>query len=115
MEVKSADPSQLTLTFFGLTSSEATTIRVRLFRQIHNIVFHSNGGYDWHTIYNMPIWLRKFTWKELDDYYKESDKKMKEATQGKKGQTNLINSDGSVNVPEFAKASQPYKGKSNYK
>jgi len=63
----------------------------------------------------MPIWLRKFTWKELDDYYQASNKKMKEASEGKKGQTNLINSDGSVNVPEFAKQSQPYKGKTNYK
>jgi|TARA_R100001443_G_scaffold62934_2_gene72879 hypothetical protein len=63
----------------------------------------------------MPIWLRKFTWKELDDYYKASDKKIKEATEGKKGQTNMINSDGTVNVPEFAKASKSYKGKSSYK
>jgi len=32
-------------------------------------VFHGNGGYDWHTIYNMPIWLRKFTFNKLKDHY----------------------------------------------
>ena len=107
MEVKSADPSQLTLTFFGLTSSEATTIRVRLFRQIHNIVFHSNGGYDWHTIYNMPIWLRKYTFTLIKDHYEEESKAIKKAQEGK-NQQNLIDSDGKVSTPNF-------KGKSGYK
>ena len=38
-----------------------------LFSQIHEIVFHGQGGYDYETIYNMPIWLRKFTFKEIQD------------------------------------------------
>jgi hypothetical protein len=38
---------------------------------------------------------------------------MKNQTSG--GQTNLIKSDGTVNTPEFLKASQPYKNKSSYK
>ncbi len=56
---------QLILTFFGLTPEH----RFDLFSEIHEIVFHGNGGYDWHTIYNMPIWLRKFTFNKLKDYY----------------------------------------------
>lgn len=40
-----------------------------LFSQIHEIIFHGNGGYDWETIYNMPIWLRKFTYKKIADFY----------------------------------------------
>ncbi len=51
--------------FFGLTSS----YRIKLFSQIHDIVFHGKGGYDWHTVYNMPIWLRKFTFNKIQDYY----------------------------------------------
>jgi hypothetical protein len=40
-----------------------------MFSQIHEIVFHGNGGYDWDTIYNMPIWLRKFTFNKLKEFY----------------------------------------------
>jgi len=29
-------------------------------------VYFGGGGYDWHTIYNMPIWLRKFTIREIN-------------------------------------------------
>jgi hypothetical protein len=72
----------------------------------------------------MPIWLRKFTFSEIDNYYKEENKKAKEAYEGKGKQT-LVNSDGKINAPEFAKASKQYKqaeqnlkkfkGKSNFK
>jgi len=61
---------QLISTFFGLTSD----YRLYLFKQIHEIVFHGKGGYDWHTVYNMPIWLRKFTFKLMLDHYDEENK-----------------------------------------
>ena len=61
------------LTFFGLTPSVASQVRINLFTQIHEIIFHGNGGYDWHTVYNMPIWLRKFTFHKLQEYYKQTD------------------------------------------
>ena len=45
-----------------------------MFKMIHDIVFHGNGGYDWHTVFNMPIWLRKFTYQQIAEYKeKESD------------------------------------------
>ena len=56
---------QLVLTFFGLTS----TYRINIFSQIHEIVFNGKGGYDWNTIYNMPIWLRTFTFNKLKEFY----------------------------------------------
>ena len=43
--------------FFGLTQE----YRVNLFRTIHEIVFYGRGGYDYDTIYNMPLWLRRVT------------------------------------------------------
>jgi hypothetical protein len=43
--------------------------RVYLFRQIHEIVFHGGGGYDYDTVYHMPIWLRKFTFKTLQEHF----------------------------------------------
>ena len=55
----------MALGFFGLTSN----YRAALFNQIHEIIFHGNGGYDWYTVYNMPIWLRNFTFKKLQEHY----------------------------------------------
>lgn len=55
--------------FFTLTSTEASQYRLAVFKQIHEIVFHGKGGYDWHTIYNMPLWLRKYTFSQIRDYY----------------------------------------------
>ena len=60
---------QLDLAFFGLTSDLVPQVRANLFSQIHEIVFHGQGGYDWETVYNMPIWLRKFTFHKLKEYY----------------------------------------------
>jgi hypothetical protein len=42
---------------------------MNIFSQIHEIVFHGKGGYDWNTIYNMPIWLRTFTFNKLKEFY----------------------------------------------
>lgn len=64
-------------TFFGLTQE----YRLSLFSQIHEIVFHGKGGYDWETIYNMPIWLRRFTFEKINKHYKEL-KEMQEDNKG---------------------------------
>ncbi len=42
-----------------------------MFSQIHEIVFYGNGGYDWETVYKMPIWLRKFTYEKLKKHYED--------------------------------------------
>ena len=56
----------------------------------------------------MPIWLRKFTFSEIDSYYKDQNQKAKQAREGKGKQT-LVNPDGKINTPEFTKASNQYK------
>lgn len=62
---------QLLSGFFGLSDS----YRVQIFSQIHEIVFHGNGGYTWTDVYNMPIWLRRFTFQKLSDFYDKENKK----------------------------------------
>lgn len=64
---------RLLLAFFGLTPE----YRTYLFQQIHDIVFHGKGGYDWHTVYNMPIWLRRFTYRTIQEFY-EKEKEAQE-------------------------------------
>jgi hypothetical protein len=44
-----------------------------MFAQIHDIVFHGNGGFDWETIYNMPIWLRRFTFNKIKEHFEKQN------------------------------------------
>lgn len=62
------------MTFFGLTLNNVDERRKSLFTQIHEIVFYGNGGYTWPDVYNMPIWLRKFTFHLLKEHYEEKSK-----------------------------------------
>ena len=97
------------LTFFGLTPS----YRLSLFSQIHDIVFHGKGGYDWHTIYNMPIWLRNFTFNKVNDFYIEENKAVKKA-QGKNSNSKSVTTDGKVTAPEFLKHAKKQPSKPTY-
>jgi hypothetical protein len=82
----------LGLAFFGLTPTSSKTLRNNVFSQIHEIVFHGNGGYSWGEIYNMPIWLRNFTFKKIKDHYD----KQAETTKNSSAKDSVINPDGTV-------------------
>ena len=43
------------------------------------MVFHGQGGYDYGTVYNMPIWLRKFTHSRIKEHYKKVQEKTKKS------------------------------------
>jgi hypothetical protein len=89
----------LDLAFFGLTSNNISQIRVHTFSQIHEIVFHGKGGYDWETVYNMPIWLRKFTFNRIKEFYESQNKENNEdlGTQSQKIK------EGKVDLPSHLK------------
>jgi len=42
-----------------------------LFKEIHEIVYHGNGGYSTETIYNIPIWWRRFIFNNIKDYHEK--------------------------------------------
>ena len=48
----------------------------------------------------MPIWLRKFTFSEIDKFYKDEQDAHSKSQSGD-GQSNVIDSDGKVNAPAF--------------
>jgi len=102
----------LGLAFFGLTSDTVAETRAAIFQQIHQIVFHGKGGYDWHTVYNMPIWLRRFTFNEIQKFYDEEKKSYENAS--KPGSKTVIGADGKVKAPQFLKSAQN-KRPSTYK
>jgi hypothetical protein len=92
----------LDLAFFGLTSKITQEFRKSVFDQIHQIVFHGKGGYDWGTVYNMPIWLRKYTFKLIKDHYNEETKQI-ESSKSKSNQQTVIDSSGKITAPQFLK------------
>lgn len=100
------------LTFFGLTFNTAPSYRVGLFSQIHEIVFHGKGGYTFDAVYNMPIWLRKFTFNKIKKYYDEE----KEAIQNSSNNNsnNVVDPSGKVNKDLF-KQTSPFKVKAGPK
>ena len=75
-------------TFFGLTPE----YRLFVFKQIHEIVFNGQGGYDWDIVYNMPLWLRRFTYETLKEHYE----KQKEENEK---QTNMLKNKSSKDIP----------------
>ena len=84
---------------------------MNLFSEIHEIVFHGQGGYDYSTVYNIPLWLRKFTFGKIQDYYTKQNEQVKAAN--KKGNsTTLMDSSGNTNKAEALKANP---GKVQYK
>jgi hypothetical protein len=101
--------SQLGLAFFGLTYNNIPLARASLFNQIHQIVFHGKGGYDWHTVYNMPIWLRRWTFNEIRNHYEEEKEAVENPGNNKGGKQTVINSDGTIKAPDLLKNSQSSK------
>jgi hypothetical protein len=112
MEV--SEKLRMQLAFFGITPETAPQARVAIFTQIHEICFHGQGGYDWNTVYNMPIWLRRFVFNKINEYHSNEKQKMEDIKNGGK-QKSLIDSSGKINTPEFAQASQQYKRPAKYK
>ena len=70
-----------------------------MFAQIHDIVFHGNGGFDWDTIYNMPIWLRKFTFNKIKEHF---DKQNEEAEKQQNMLKNKQSSNKEIARPNIA-------------
>lgn len=103
MEISKKLRNQLQL--FGITPETASQTRVAIFTQIHEICFHGKGGYDWNTVYNMPIWLRKFTFNKINEYYVEKNRQIEEANDGDSGK-NLVDSTGKISPMNAINASK---------
>ena len=84
-----------------------------MFIQIHDLTYHGNGGFTFFEVYNMPIWLRKFTFKKIQDFHQ--NQKQKIDSQTKKGEKTLIDQTGKVNTPNFIEASKNHKKPTSYK
>lgn len=96
--------------FFTLTPE----YRSALFTQIHEIVFHGKGGYDWDTVYNMPVWLRRFTYNTMNEFYAKEQEEYNKVT--KKGEMVTANRPiAKPNVPDLSKIAPTYTSKATKK
>ena len=62
METPSHHHFKLEQTFFGLDVEYAVYIQSLIF----DMIWHSEGRFDWDTLYNMPIYLRSFYLKKIN-------------------------------------------------
>lgn len=63
-------------TFFGLTSENKVDIHKTLF----TMAYYSNGAFDFQQVYNMPVYLRNFHMKQLEDAKKREAEQVKQIT-----------------------------------
>jgi hypothetical protein len=49
----------------------------------------------------MPIWLRKFTFTQIQNYYKEEKEVIENKTSSNKEKQTVINSNGTVKSPDL--------------
>ena len=92
------------LAFFGLNLDNldlAKSAKLSIYKQIHQICFHGKGGYSWPVVYNMPIYLRRFIFNEIKQFYEEEKKEAeKQPPNGSKQITPGPSKNSSRNPPK---------------
>lgn len=71
-----SDKDRRILEFFGITENNIHAKRAQLFHEIHEIVFHGKGGYTWGEVYDMPVWLRRLTYKKIEKFYNDENERI---------------------------------------
>ena len=94
---------------------QASRAKLAIYDQIHEICFYGKGGYDWDTVYNFPVWLRKRIHGKISDFYSEQNKQYEKATNGGKNKQTVVNPDGTVNKQVFNQNSNPNPKPISYK
>lgn len=91
------------LGFFGLTSNDLNQVgevKISIYKQIHQICFHGKGGYSWPVVYNMPIYLRRFIFSEIKQFYEEEKEAAKQQPNGNNQITPGPSKNTSKNIPK---------------
>jgi hypothetical protein len=81
-----------------------------IFSQIHEIVYHGNGGYDWLTVYNMPLWLRKFTFEKIKEFNEKQQEEIEKRQQKNTLDSSSKNEIARPNIkPDYSFKASPQK------
>lgn len=60
-------------------------------KEIFQLCYHTKGSFPWDDVYNMPVFLRRFYIKELNDIIMERNKEIEKAQKGGSRQLNRPN------------------------
>lgn len=66
-------------TFFGLNSEN----KVELHKTLFTMAYYSNGAFNFEQVYNMPVHLRTFHMKQLEEAKKKEAEEMQRLQKGK--------------------------------
>jgi len=83
----------LGLVFFGLTPE----YRAALFSQLHDIVFNGQGGYSFDTVYEFPIWLRRYIHRTMVEHYQKQNKEQQQQS----GKASVLQN-GHIKAPDYS-------------
>jgi len=61
--------------FFGLTSN----YKFQVYDEIHDLVYYGNGGFLYSEVYNMPIHIRRFHIRKINDLHEKHNEEHKKA------------------------------------
>ena len=81
------------LAFFGLTPD----YRAGLFTQLHDIVFNGQGGYSFDTVYEFPIWLRRYIHRTMVEHYQKQNKEYQQQS----GKSSVLQN-GQIKAPDYS-------------
>lgn len=90
--MKTEAPSQqgfrLEQTFFGFKPEDRVTLHESLF----NLVWHGAGRWDWNTLYNMPVYIRRFWISKINKMQDDAAYAADQARRKKKSKPNIVKS-----------------------
>lgn len=52
---------------------------MQVYQEVHELTYHGGGGFTYFEVYNMPIYLRRFSLKKINDHLKAKQQAEKEA------------------------------------
>ena len=81
------------LAFFGLTPD----YRAGLFTQLHDIVFNGQGGFSFDTVYEFPIWLRRYIHRTMVEHYQKQNKEYQQQS----GKSSVLQN-GQIKAPDYS-------------
>ena len=51
---------------------------------MHDLVFHGGGGFQYYDVYNMPLWLRRFHIRKINEYNEKQKEEIEKQKQSPK-------------------------------
>jgi len=61
--------------FFGLTPE----YKFQVYQEVHDLVYYGNGGFIYSEVYNMPIHIRRYHIRKINDLHEERNKAEQDA------------------------------------